>query len=316
MALRVAIQMDHIESIKPQTDSTLLLALEAQGRGHKIWYYMPEHLSMAGDKITARANHISFFDDHKKYHELGAEEKIDLNNMDVVLLRQDPPFNMTYLTTTYILERLSPKVLVTNNPASVRNLPEKIFPVQFAQYMPPTLISADIAEIASFRDAQGEIVVKPLYGYAGRSVVHLKKGDNNFAAIMEIMFAGGKEPLMAQKFLPEVKTGDRRVIFADGKVAGAMARLPAEGEIRANFRVGGTAAKAELSAKQKEICEAIGPALKKRDIIFAGVDLIGDWLTEINITSPTGIPAMNRLYGKKIESEIWDAIEARMKKSN
>jgi glutathione synthase len=304
--------MDPVASIKPVTDSTLKLGLEAQKRGYKQYYYTPYKLSCLNGDITAVAQSITWFDDQKKWFELGAEEKINLSDMDVVLLRQDPPFDMTYLSTTYLLERIHPKTLVVNNPAGVRNHPEKLFPVMYKQFMPPTLITADVKEIDHFRTQYRDIVIKPLYGYGGRSVMHLKPEDDNFQAVMELMFAQGKEPVMVQPFLPEVKTGDRRIILADGKIAGVMGRIPAEHEIRANFRVGGTAAKAEITPKQREICEALAPELKKEGLIFVGLDVIGDWLTEINITSPTGIPAMNRLYGIQVESAIWDAIEAHL----
>jgi glutathione synthase len=312
MTRKIAIQMDPVASIKPVTDSTLRLGLEAQKRGYKQYYYTPDKLSCLNGDITAVAQRVHWLDDQKNWFELGAEEKIALADMDVVLLRQDPPFDMTYLSTTYLLERIHPKTLVVNNPASVRNHPEKLFPVMYKQFMPPTLITADVKEIDHFRTQYRDIVIKPLYGYAGRSVVHLKPEDDNFQAVMELMFAQGSEPVMVQPFLPEVKTGDRRIILADGEIAGIMGRIPAEHEIRANFRVGGTAAKAEITPKQRAICEALAPELKKEGLIFVGLDVIGDWLTEINITSPTGIPAMNRLYGIQVEATIWDAIEARL----
>jgi glutathione synthase len=309
MPLKVAIQMDPLGSINPATDSTLLMMLEAQARGHELWHYTPDKLTWHDGNITASAHHVKVHVDPNHHYDMGAESIINLKQMDVVLLRQDPPFNMEYITTTYILEQLHPDTLVVNNPTAVRDLPEKLFPTLMRQLMPPTLITADVKEIESFRDEHKDIVLKPLYGYAGRSVVRVSKDSGNLHSLVEMFFSHNREPLIAQKFLPEVKTGDRRIIIIDGKLAGIMGRIPAEGEIRANFRVGGTAAKVEITKRQQEICEMLGPELKKRGLIFAGVDTIGDWLTEINITSPTGFPAMNRLYGKKLEADFWNAVE-------
>lgn len=322
MVIKVAIQMDPVESLKPATDSTILLGREAQARGHALYYYTPATLSHLDGRITARAWPITLKNDPQDFFALGEQRVLDLREMDVLLLRQDPPFNMTYLSTTYILEMLAPDVLVVNDPASVRNHPEKIFPTFFRQFMPPTLISADTQAIAEFRREYKDIVVKPLYGYAGHDVVHVKPGDDLEdvlkAAITPLLpppasggSLGGGEPVMVQKFLPEVATGDRRIILIDGEIGGIMARIPAEDDFRANFRVGGHAQPATMSKRQKEICETLGPELKKRGIIFAGIDCIGDYLTEINITSPTGLVAMNRITGQKLEAKIWDAIEAR-----
>lgn len=312
MPLRVAFQMDAPASLNFHTDSTLLLGLEAQARGHEVWHYTPEQLSWNEGEITARATRTQFFADPKHFFELGESKTLHLRDMDVVWLRQDPPFDMSYLTTTYILEQLPNKTLVVNNPASVRNRPEKLFPTLLREFMPPTLISVDIQEITAFYAKHKDIVIKPLYGYGGRAVWRLREHDGNFQVLMEALFTGRKEPVMAQKFLPEVKTGDRRIILIDGEIGGVMARIPAEGEIRANFRVGGQAAKAELTPRQKDICAALRPELKKLGLVFVGLDVIGDWLTEINITSPTGLAAMNRLYGLKLEANIWDAVEAKI----
>ncbi len=304
--------MDPLESLKPQTDSTLLLGLEAQARGYELYYYTPDKLSWRDGAITAVAQHITLHPDPAHYYDLGEALTLDLKTMDVVLLRQDPPFDMAYISTTYILEQLHPKTLVVNHPTSVRNHAEKLFPMLFRQFTPPTLVSADVREIEHFRSDHKDIVIKPLYGFGGHSVLRLKPDDDNFHALMEMLFAESKEPWVVQKFLPEVKTGDRRIILIDGEIGGIMGRIPAEHEIRANFRVGGTAVKAELTPRQREICEALGPLLKEKGLIFAGLDVIGDWLTEINITSPTGLAPMNRLYGKfgsARREEIWDAIE-------
>ena len=308
MPLTVAVQMDPIGSINPKSDSTLLLMREAQARGHALHYYTPADLSWRDGKITARSHRIKVFTDPAHYYELGAASLLDLETADVVLLRQDPPFNMAYLSTTYLLEMLK-RPLVVNNPSSVARCPEKIFPAMFGEFMPPTLISASRADITAFIDDYGDAVVKPLYGFGGEAVFRLKKGDVNINSVLDTVFAGSAEPIIAQKFLPEIAGGDRRIIFIDGRVAGVVARHPAEGEIRANLRLGGRAAKAELTPRQKKACDAIGPELKKRGLLFAGVDMIGDWLTEINLTSPTTLVAANALYGIRLEAEIWDAIE-------
>ncbi|MFW0777852.1 MAG: glutathione synthase [Rickettsiales bacterium] len=312
MALNVAFQMDPVESLNPAGDSTLVLGIEATKRGHKLWYYTPDKLSMCDGQIVARGFPVKFYDDATNYYELGDEEVIDLRDMDVVWLRQDPPFDMTYLTTTYILEQLSDDVLVVNDPASVRNLPEKLFPTLLSQYMPPTLVSADPAAIDHFRQQHHDIIIKPLYGYGGRSIFRIKQDDDNLHALLEHFFASSKEPLVVQRFVPEIADGDRRIILVDDKVAGCMGRMPAEGEIRANLRVGASAAKRELTAEQKALCDVLGPELKKYGLVFTGLDMIGDYLIEINITSPTGLVQMNELYGLSIESDIWDAVEARL----
>ncbi len=312
MKLRVAIQMDAIESINPRGDSTLLLGIEAIRRGHEVFYYTPDKLSYLDGDIKAWAQPIKFFDDPKHYYELGESFSLDLKTMDVVLLRQDPPFNMEYITTTYLLEQLQPKTLVVNDPASVRNNSEKLFPTLIKEFMPPTLISADIRYIGDFYAKHKDIIIKPLYGYGGRSVLHLKDGDDNFKALMEMLFANSKEQIIAQKFLPEVKDRDMRIILIDGEIGGAVGRIPESGNIRANMRVGGKAIKVELSKKQREICEALRKPLKDKGIIFAGIDVIGDWLTEINITSPTTLRAANQLNGTQLERNIWDVIESKL----
>lgn len=312
MTLRIAVQMDPVAGINPRTDSTLLMGIEACKRGHELYYYTPDTLTYNAGRITAAAQRITFFPDPAAYYKLGDALTLDLRTMDVVLLRQDPPFNMTYITTTHILEMLQPEVLVVNDPASVRNHPEKLFPLALRSFMPPTLVTADLHEIEAFKDQHKDIIIKPLYGHGGRSVLRLKPDDDNLSTLMEMHLATSKEPLMIQPFLPEVKTGDRRIILIDGKVSGVMGRIPAEHEIRANFRVGGSPAKAELTPKQRNICETLGPLLKAKGLVFSGLDVIGDYLTEINITSPTGLVQMNKLNGTKLEADLWDAIEARV----
>ncbi len=312
MTLRVAIQMDPIQFINPRTDSTLLLGIEAVRRGHEVFYYTPDKLSYRDGKISARAQPVKFFDNPDRYYELGESFPLDLHTTNVVLLRQDPPFNMEYITTTYLLEQLQPKTMVVNDPASVRNHPEKLFPTLLREFMPPTLITADIQEIEEFYAEHKDIILKPLYGYGGRAILHIKDGDDNFNALTEMLFAGSKEPIIAQKFLPEVKSEDKRIILIDGEIAAVVGRIPASGNIRANMRVGGNAVKTELSKKQKEICEALREPLKDKGLIFVGLDVIGDFLTEINITSPTTLCAANELYSINLEKNIWDAIEGKL----
>ena len=310
--MRVAIQMDKIDLLKHHSDSTMLLGIEACRRGHEVFYYTPDKLSYLDGKITARAHPAKFFDNPECYYELGDEFLLNLRELDVVLLRQDPPFDMTYLSTTYLLEQLAPDVLVVNDPASVRNNPEKIFPTMLREFMPPTLISADELAISEFFAEHQDIILKPLYGYGGRSILRLKKDDDNFKPLMEMIFANSKEPIMVQKFLPEVASEDKRIVLIDGEVGGAIARIPETGEIRANMRVGGTAIKTELTHKQQQICEALRAPLKEKGLVFVGLDVIGDYLTEINITSPTGLRAINRLYKTYLERDIWDAIEKKI----
>ena len=311
MSLRVAIQMDKLSSINPKGDSTLRLGAEATRRGHELFYYTPDTLALREDgHLVARAYPVKFWSDRAEFYELGDAQMLDLEEVDVVLLRQDPPFDMTYISTTYLLEMLK-NPLVINRPNSVRDHPEKLFPLAFRQFMPPTIVSSDTQELARFRDAHGDIVIKPLYGFGGRGVFRLKPGDDNFLSLLEALFAQSKEPVMAQKFLPEVKNADRRIILIDGEMCGIFGRIPAGDEIRANMRVGGVPAKAELTEKQREICNTLKPVLKEKGLLFVGLDCIGDWLTEINITSPTGLAAITNLYGVRLEEKFWDVVESK-----
>lgn len=303
-ALNIAIQMDPPASLQFATDTTVRLGLEAQARGYTLWYYTPDKLTYDKGDIVAQASRIAFHNNPEHFFDIGESARLDLRMMDVVLLRQDPPFDMAYITTTYLLEMLVPQVLVANAPASVRNLPEKLFPAQFKEFMPPTLVTANMDEMVAFHREYKDIVVKPLYGFAGHGVRRITAGD----ALPEPQ----GDMRMLQPFLPEVKTGDRRIILVDGEVGGIMARIPAEEEFRANFRVGGHAEPATMTARQQAMCEALKPALKTHGLILAGIDCIGDYLTEINITSPTGIPAMNRLCNLTLEARVWDAIERRL----
>lgn len=311
MSLRVAIQMDPPESFNPRGDTTLLLGLEAQRRGHALWWYRADSLCWQGGRLwTPSARAIRFYDDVSHWYEQDAPAPLTLNEVDIVLMRQDPPFDMGYLTATYLLERIHPQVLVVNDPFHVRNAPEKLFPLQFADCMPPTLITQEAGAVRDFLREQGDIVVKPLYGFGGHAVFRLNAQAGNVEAILELLLSR-PEPMVAQRFLPEVKDQDRRVVLIDGHVAGLLGRLPAEGEIRANLRVGGTAAQARLTPRQRDICDRLGPELRARGLLLAGVDFIGDWLTEINLTSPTGLRAIKALDGTSPEADFWNAVEAR-----
>ena len=308
----VAIQMDAVETLKPQTDTTLLLGLEAMKRGYKIYYYLPEALTFKNGEITAKARPVTFYKDSERYYNYEAFETINLREVDVVLMRQDPPFNMSYITATHILERLKPDTLVVNDPFSVRNAPEKLFMFEFPEFVPPTLITREVAEIELFLGEHHDIVLKPLYGYAGQAVFRIKQGDSNLSSLLEMFFGNSQEPIIAQRFIPEIKTMDKRVIVIDGKVSAVMGRVPASNDIRANMRVGGTGVKIQWSDRDVMIGEKIGAELVKKGIVLAGIDIIGDYLTEINVTCPTGLVKSNALYGLQQESLVWDAIEARL----
>jgi glutathione synthase len=312
MALKVAIQMDPITSVDIAGDSTFALALEAAHRGHELTYYLPRNLSLRDGKVTARAHPIDVRDEQGDHVTVGSDEVLDLSTVDVVLMRQDPPFDMAYITATHILEHVHPKTLVVNDPASVRNAPEKLFVTHFEGLLPPTLITSDQEEIKDFRSAHKDIILKPLYGNGGSGVFRLKPDDDNFNSFMELFSDFYREPVIAQAFLPEVKNGDKRIILVDGEPAGVINRIPPEGEVRSNMHIGGKAVKADLSDRDREICEAIGPELKAQGLIFVGIDVIGDYLTEINVTSPTGIREIKRFGGADIAALIWDAIEGRL----
>ena len=312
MALKVAVQMDPIERIKIAGDSTFALLLEAEKRGHSISYYTPEKLALAEGKVFASVQSLNVRDKAGDHFTLGEAKRTDLASFDVILLRQDPPFDMNYITTTHLLEKL-PDTLVVNNPRSVRNAPEKMFVMDYADLMPPTLITRDLEEIKAFRAKQKDIVMKPLYGKGGESVFRISPDDLNFGSLYD-MFAGiFREAWVVQKFLPEVKEGDKRIILVDGEFAGAVNRVPAEGDLRSNMVRGGSPKKTDLSAREREICDRLGPELKKRGLLFTGIDVIGGWLTEINVTSPTGIRAIRNLGGPDVAAMVWDAIEKKRK---
>jgi glutathione synthase len=313
MALTVAIQMDPIDKIDIAGDSTFALALEAQARGHSLLYYGPRDLTFRDGLVSARACPLSVRNVKGDHFTLGETAIVDLASLDVVLMRQDPPFDMAYITATHILERLGPKTLVVNDPFHVRNAPEKLFVTQFKDFMPPTLITSDRAEIARFRDDHKDIILKPLYGNGGAGVFRVRPGDENINALLEMFTLLYREPVIVQRYVPEVRQGDKRIILVDGAFAGALNRVPAPGEARSNMHVGGKAEAATLSPREKAICDALGPELKARGLVFTGIDVIGPYLTEINVTSPTGIQEIKRFGGPDGSALIWDAIEKRLK---
>jgi glutathione synthase len=311
MNLNVAVQMDPIARINIRGDSTFALLLEAQKRGHNLSYYTPDKLSLRGEELLAPVQELSVRDEAGNHFTLGEPKRTALDTFDVVLLRQDPPFDLAYITSTHLLERIHPKTLVVNDPASVRNAPEKLFVMNFPQLMPPTLISRDLDEINAFRDEHGAVVMKPLHGHGGAAVFRVMPQDMNFGSLFDMFSVTFREPWVIQRFLPEVKHGDKRIILVDGEFAGAVNRVPAPDDLRSNMVRGGAAQATELSAREREICETLGPALRERGLLFVGIDVIDGNLTEINVTSPTGIRAVARLGGPDIAAKIWDKIEAK-----
>jgi len=309
MKLNIAVQMDPIARINIGGDSTFALLLEAQRRGHGISYYTPDRLSLRGEELVAPVQPLTVRDQAGDHFSLGEPRREPLAAFDVVLLRQDPPFDLAYITSTHLLERIHPKTLVVNDPASVRNAPEKIFVMDFAELMPPTLISRDLEEINSFRDQHGAVVMKPLHGHGGAAVFRVMPQDMNFGSLFDMFSVTFREPWVIQRFLPEVKHGDKRIILVDGEFAGAVNRVPAADDLRSNMVRGGAARATELSPREREICTRLGPALRQRGLLFVGIDVIDGFLTEINVTSPTGIRAVARLGGPDIAAKIWDAIE-------
>ncbi|HXJ00581.1 MAG TPA: glutathione synthase [Micropepsaceae bacterium] len=313
MTVTVAIQMDPIERIDIAGDSTFALLLEAQARGHAMLYYNARDLSLRETKVVTRVRPLRVRNERGNHFALGESRGYEVAEADVVLMRQDPPFDMAYITATHMLERIHPKTLVVNDPFHVRNAPEKLFVTNFKGLMPTTLISSDAVEIRAFRAIHKDIVLKPLYGNGGAGVFRLKPDDENLNALLEMFTQFYREPVVVQRYVPEVRKGDKRIILVDGLAIGAINRVPAEGEARSNMHVGGRAEPVDLSARDREICETIGPELKARGLIFVGIDVIGDYLTEINVTSPTGIQELKRFGGADGAALIWDAIEARLK---
>ncbi|OSI29591.1 glutathione synthase [Bradyrhizobium canariense] len=314
MKLNVAVQMDPIARINIKGDSTFALLLEAQKRGHGLSYYTPDKLSMVGEEIVAPVQLLTVRDEPGNHFTLGEPRREALNGFDVVLLRQDPPFDLAYITSTHLLERIHPKTLVVNDPASVRNAPEKLFVMNFPQLMPPTLISRDLDEINAFRDRHGAVVMKPLHGHGGAAVFRVMPQDMNFGSLFDMFSVTFKEAWVIQQFIPEVKHGDKRIILINGEFAGAVNRVPATDDLRSNMVRGGAAQETELTPREREICATVGPALRERGLLFVGIDVINGNLTEINVTSPTGIRAIARLGGPDVAAKLWDVIEQKRPK--
>jgi glutathione synthase len=309
MALTVAVQMDPIERINIRGDSTFALLLEAQARGHALSYYTPDRMAMLQGEVFAHVQPLTVRDTVGDHSTLGDGRRVALSSFDVLLLRQDPPFDLAYISTTHLLERIHPKTLVVNDPAAVRNAPEKMLVNEFPALMPPTLLTRDLAEIKAFRSQYSDIVMKPLYGHGGGAVFRLTRDDLNFGSLYDMFATTFREPWVVQKYLPEVKDGDKRIILVDGEFAGAVNRVPAPDDLRSNMVRGGSPKETELTAREREICNTIGPALRRRGLLFVGIDVIGGWLTEINVTSPTGIRAIKNLGGPDVAALIWDKIE-------
>jgi len=312
MSLRVAVQMDPMDKINIAGDSTFAIMLGAQQRGHRLWHYEAGDLSYRDGRVTTPARPVTVQRVDGNHYSFGDPLTLDLaEDVDVVLMRQDPPFDLAYITATHLLERVQASTLVVNDPAAVRNAPEKLFVLDYARFMPPTLITRRFEEASAFHAEHGEVVVKPLYGNAGSAVFHVGRNDANLAALTELFGKVWREPFMVQAFLPEVAEGDKRIVLIDGKAAGAINRVPRNGEIRSNLAAGGRAVATGLDAREQEICDVLGPELARRGLLFVGIDVIAGFLTEINVTSPTGIVAMDAFNGTDTPALIWSAIEAR-----
>ena len=324
--LKVAVQMDPMETININGDSSFALMLEAQRRGHALWHYEVRDLSLQEgvqrpdgqqgggrrERLTARARAVTVQRQAGAHYSFGEAGRLDLATMDVVLMRQDPPFDLAYITATHMLEHIHPRTLVVNDPASVRDAPEKLLVTHFPDLMPPTLVTWDIQAIRDFRDLHQDIIVKPLFGNGGAGVFRIKPDDENLASLLEMHFARSREPLMIQRYEPAVRLGDKRIILVDGEAMGAINRVPAQGEARSNMHVGGRAEASRLTERERDICRRIGPTLRDKGLIFVGIDVIGDWLTEINVTSPTGLQEIARFDGRDLSVDIWDSIEAKV----
>lgn len=310
--MKIGVQMDHVSSIDIKGDSTFAMCLEAQERGHELFHFHPNDLQLRGNKLTAKIESLEVRDVEDDYYTLGPKKLTDMSTLDVVLLRQDPPFDMSYITNTHMLERIHPKTLVVNDPASVRNSPEKILVMEFPDLMPATLVTRDYAAVREFRKEFGDIIVKPLYGNGGAGVFRVSKENENLSSILEMFEGINREPIIAQQYLKDVRKGDKRIILIDGEPVGAINRVPPEGDARSNMHVGGVAEHAELTEREREICAKIGPRLKEEGFILVGIDVIGDYITEINVTSPTGIREIKRFAGADIAALFWDAVEKRV----
>jgi glutathione synthase len=312
MTLTVAVQMDPIQAIRIAGDTTFALLLEAQARGHRLLHYTPDRLSQQGGIVSARVEPLRVQDVEGAHASLGTPERVDLSSVDVILMRQDPPFDMAYITATHMLERIHPKTLVVNAPAEVRNAPEKLFVLDYPGLMPPTLITRDRAEIEAFRAEHGTVVMKPLHGHGGAAVFRVSPDDPNFGSMFDLFSATFREQWVVQRFLERITEGDKRIILIDGEAMGAVNRVPARNDIRSNLVRGGAAGASELTEREREICATIGPELKRRGLVLVGIDVIDGHLTEINVTSPTGIRAIRRLGGPDLAAAFWDAVEARV----
>lgn len=314
MSLNVAVQMDPMEGINIRGDSTFAVMLAGQARGHRLFHYTAPELTWRDGRLLARVRPVTVQRIEGDHFSFGEPTMLDLGrDADVVLMRQDPPFDLSYITATHLLERIEDETLVVNNPAAVRNAPEKLFVLDYARFMPPTMITRSVEDVRSFLSEHGEIVVKPLYGNAGNAVFRIGADGGNLAALVELFNSSWVEPFMVQAFIPQVTKGDKRIVLVDGEVAGAINRIPGSGEIRSNLAAGGSAVKTELTDREREICAALGPELKARGLLFVGIDVIGgEWLTEINVTSPTGIVSMDAFNGTDTGAMIWQAIEARL----
>ena len=313
MKLNVAVQMDPIARINIKGDSTFALLLEAQARGHKLTYYTPDRLAQIGNQVFAAVQSVTVRDELGNHFTLGEAKRIELNTLDVILLRQDPPFDLAYITTTHLLERIHPKTLVVNDPAHVRNAPEKVFVTEFPDLMPPTLITRDLAEIRAFRAEHEDIVMKPLYGHGGGAVFRVTRDDLNFGSLYDMFAVTFREQWVVQAWLPAVKHGDKRILLVDGEFAGAVNRVPADDDLRSNMVRGGSPKATDLTPRERHICERLGPHLRERGLLLVGIDVIGDYLTEINVTSPTGIRAVRNVGGPDIAKLVWDKIEGKRK---
>jgi glutathione synthase len=313
MALNVAVQMDPIERINIRGDSTFALLLQAQERGHALSYFTPDRLALRDGNVFATVSPLKVRDEAGNHFSLGEAKRVDLSAFDVILMRQDPPFDLAYISATHLLERVHPQTLVVNDPAHVRNAPEKVFVTEFPDLMPPTLLTRDRTEINAFRAEHGDIVMKPLYGNGGAAVFRLEKNDLNFGSLYDLFATMFREPWVVQKFLPQVRDGDKRIILVDGTFAGAVNRIPAADDVRSNMVRGGAAAATDLTPREHEICKRIGPALRDRGLLFTGIDVIDGWLTEINVTSPTGLQEIARFDGINLAGRIWDRIEVRIR---
>ncbi|MCX2724727.1 glutathione synthase [Roseibium salinum] len=312
MALKVAVQMDHISTINIAGDSAFALMLEAQARGHELYHYTPDRLAMRGDEVFCTLEPVEVRDEKGNHFTLGERKRFNMRDIDVVLMRQDPPFDLAYIAATHILQKIHPQTLVVNDPVEVRNAPEKLFVTEFADLMPPTLITRDRVEIDLFREEFGDIVIKPLFGHGGAAVFRITGDDLNYGSLYDFFAATFREPWVIQQFLPNVKHGDKRILLVDGEFAGAVNRVPAKGDLRSNMVRGGAPTDSDLTDREREICARLGPALREKGLILVGIDVIDGWLTEINVTAPTGIRAIRNLGGPDVAAKVWDVLEAKV----